>query len=336
MVARWLVGALLLAACGGTPPPAAAVSPHKPGPLADTWFDNGSTWRQLPGLGPSPRYAASLAYDAARSNFVLFGGQSGATSHNETWTFDGKNWNRRTPAHNPPARREAAMAYDPIRKLVVLYGGLIADAAEGREGADTWTWNGADWTAVAPESNGAPGHREGARMVSTADGVILFGGRIGNVTYFDDAWGWDGTKWSRNDSTPRPPGRAYAAVAWDPLHRSLVVYGGTGFNPAAGIGAQGTPLGDTWVLAGVSWRNPKPPGPPALSFATAIWDRASSHVLLLFGMDCPRPTSDSWAWDGVGWSRVATGKVPPRWGAAVAQDGNGNTLAFGGSDEAGC
>jgi len=122
-IARWLVAALLLSTCSSAQPVVVATPiAHTPGPLGDTWFDHGTKWRQAPGAHPSPRYAASLAYDAARSNFVLFGGQFGSVSYDDTWTFDGQTWKHHSPAHNPPARRDAAMAFDPSLHEVVMYG----------------------------------------------------------------------------------------------------------------------------------------------------------------------------------------------------------------------
>jgi len=85
-------------ALGGPPPAAIAISsPHSSGPLGDTWFSINQTRREPAGAHPSPRYAAALAYDAVRKDFVLFGGQAGAVSYGETWSFDGQTWKRENP-----------------------------------------------------------------------------------------------------------------------------------------------------------------------------------------------------------------------------------------------
>jgi len=340
VVARWLLVALLVASCSGstTAVTTTTPTPHTPGPLGDTWTRDGGAWHLQNVAGPSARYLASLAFDAARSEYVLFGGETGTGTSGETWTFDGARWTERHPAHTPPPRRNAAMAYDAGRKVVVMYGGLIPDQAEGTEGDDTWTWDGTDWTPVG-SARGGPGPREGARMVDTPDGVLLFGGRISNIKYYGDVWSFDGARWKlvATNSPTGPPGRASAEVAWDSGHGILLVFGGVGRNVDGGPGAQGVPLADTWVLTPVDWVAAIPTGPPSIAFGDAVWDESTNRVLMLFGISCPRPSNDSWAWEGnVRWSEVGPVAVPARWGAAMAAGAGGSLLVFGGDDQPGC
>jgi hypothetical protein len=334
VIARWLVATLLLAACGGSGPGTAGVASHTPGPVADTWLRQGSAWRQVAGPHPSPRYAAAMAYDAARRDFVLFGGQFGGVTYDETWTFDGKAWKLQTPVHKPPPRRGAAMAYDPSLRLVVLYGGLVPDGSEGSEADDTWTWDGAGWALVTGNISG-PSYRNGAEMVTAGDRVILFGGHTSNTKYYGDAWTLAGSSWVRIDHGPNPAGRGEAAVAWNADDSSLVVYGGIGIRPNAGPGNLGLPLTDAWSLKGGTWSQLSASGPPALYNASAVWDAATHSVVVMFGMECPNPVSDEWSWNGSAWKRSSL-PVPARWSAAVAADSSGDVLVFGGDDESGC
>ena len=335
MLGRWLVAALLTTACGGAQVTAVATPrPHSPGPLGDTWFGHVAAWRQPVGPHPTPRYGAALAYDGAHNKFVLFGGQSGSVSYDETWTFDSRTWKRESAPHKPPARREAAMAYDPTLRLVVLYGGLVANGAEGSEAGDTWTWDGTDWTEVSADNQG-PRFRFGASMVTAGDRVIMFGGHVFNTSYFGDAWTLEGSKWKQIDRGPGPAGRGDAAVAWNARDSSLLVYGGLGIRTGAGPGNLGIPLQDAWSLRDGAWARLEVAGPPAQYAANAVWDPATHSVVVLFGMVCPNPVRDAWAWNGSAWSR-STVQVPARWGAAVAADPSGNVLLFGGDDETGC
>ena len=336
---RWACAAVivLFTACGGGSNLArVSASPRTPGPLGDTWISNGFQWEHVRVNGPEPRYLAGLAYDAPRHVFVLFGGQTLKGSSDDTWTWDPtrSKWTEMSPAHKPPPRRDAAMAYDPEHQVVVLYGGRVADQAEGHPASDTWIWNGRDWAEVS-EGNSGPGNRAGPRMVTAGNRVLMFGGSIGNASYFGDAWAWDGVAWSRIDHGPAPQGRGDAAIAWDPDDSSLFIYGGLGIRPDAGPGNLGLPLGDAWSLKNGAWRQLPAPGRPVAAEGNAIWDRQTKSVVVMFGIACPEPTTSGSSWDGSKWSSIQVG-VNARWGAAVAQDLEGNVLVFGGSDERGC
>ncbi|HYT11587.1 MAG TPA: hypothetical protein VEL12_02275 [Candidatus Nitrosopolaris sp.] len=329
--------AFLLVACTGSPSAAQSTpTPQAPGPLGDTWIGDGATWHLASNTGPPPRYLAALAYDQSRKVFVLFGGQTAKGTSDETWTWDGKAWKQLSPPHRPPARRAAGMAYDPAHKVVVLFGGLIPDQAEGFESNDTWTWDGSDWTEVDVGPR-RPEKRQGVSLITAGDRVILFGGRLANASYFGDAWSWDGKTWSQADSAPRPPGRGTAAMTWDPVDSSLFVFGGSGLNATAGPGAQGTPLSDAWSLTSGRWAQlNSTTGPGRLAYATAVWERAAARVVVLLGIRCPELSDATWAWDGKAWSKLANAAVSARWGAAMAQNMDGNALLFGGSNQAGC
>jgi hypothetical protein len=103
-------------------------------PIGGTWVWDGSTWtKQSTADSPSPRHAASMAYDAATRNVVLFGGYTEAGRVADTWVWDGSTWTIQSPATSPPPRFFASMAYDGATRNVVLFGGSPADPA-------TWTY----------------------------------------------------------------------------------------------------------------------------------------------------------------------------------------------------
>lgn len=52
--------------------------------LSDTWERDGSTWQLSGATGPSPRSSASMAFDAARGQMVLFGG---LFELDDTWLY---------------------------------------------------------------------------------------------------------------------------------------------------------------------------------------------------------------------------------------------------------
>jgi hypothetical protein len=111
--------------------------------LSDTWTWNGSTWtQQHPASHPPALWAGAMAYDAATSHVVLFGGIHGVSSNtlqSATWTWNGSTWTRQHPASHPSARYGDTMAYDAATGTVVLFGGAGASGSD-RPLADTWIW----------------------------------------------------------------------------------------------------------------------------------------------------------------------------------------------------
>jgi hypothetical protein len=188
------------------------------GPAGDTWTWDGTDWTErFPAHSPSPRQDMGMASDAARGEVVLFGGYNDLGFLRSTWTWDGTDWTHRTPAHSPPSRYLPGMAYDAARSEVVLFGG---EASNGNALflADTWTWNGTDWTKRSPAHS--PFQRLDVGMAYDAHGqVVLFGGSCSDPCA--DTWTWDGTDWTQRPAgtisvfrRSGPPGDGVEVQGW--------------------------------------------------------------------------------------------------------------------------
>jgi len=89
---------------------------------------------------------------------VLFAGQSSPNPFlNDTWTFDGTNWDQVTVSNPPPARAGAALG--TLGNEVVLFGGLGESYLN-----DTWIFDGKSWTQ--PSVSNPPPAREAAMMAT--------------------------------------------------------------------------------------------------------------------------------------------------------------------------
>src|SRR5712692_4130014 len=124
--------------------------------LGDTWTWNGSDWtQQHPASSPPARVEASLAYDAASGQFVLFGGTHNTGFNtpdlNDTWIWTGSNWVQQHPAAVPTARTQAGLAYDGVSGQLVLFGGKDA-TGYGVTVNDTWIWTGSNWVQQHPST----------------------------------------------------------------------------------------------------------------------------------------------------------------------------------------
>jgi len=159
--------------------------------LGDTWLWNGSTWTQLTGLSTSPsaREGASMAYDAALGEVILFGGFDG-NYDSDVWAWDGSTWTQLSPANGAPSGRfGAAIAYDAAANQMVVFGGVNSNGSLG----DTWVLAGTSNSTLAwtQQTGTGPSARDVSGMDYDAaqDQIVLFGGEgaSGNLS---DTWNW--------------------------------------------------------------------------------------------------------------------------------------------------
>jgi hypothetical protein len=172
-----------------------AGSHHHHGLFDDTWTWNGSTWtKHATATHPSARNSASMAYDAATGNIVLFGGGgfgSGPDPLGDTWTWDGSTWTKQAPAAHPSAAFAPSMAYDAATGNTVLFGGGNSHGSL----SGTWTWDGSTWTKQAPATS-PPARQYGSMAYDAATGnIVLFGGGGGSsgLSPLGDTWTWGAT-----------------------------------------------------------------------------------------------------------------------------------------------
>ena len=150
-------------------------------PTANTWTWNGTNWTKVATTGPPGD--GSLAYDAATSQLLYFGGEiSGTADSNETWAWNGTSWSKLTPAASPSARTVPAMAYDPANQTIVLFGGTGPCNSSGSCPSldDTWLWNGSTWAQQSPEASPPPGLAGNAMAY---DGSMIVGFDTGGGTW---------------------------------------------------------------------------------------------------------------------------------------------------------
>jgi len=143
--------------------------------LGDMWVWDGENWQQqFPAVLPPARWGASMVYDAAHLNILLFGGAADGGLRDDTWIWDGSSWIEQHPMHHPAGRADYGMAYDESRQQVILFGGQTSPAPNP---AETWVWDGEDWIQLQLH-NGLPEDLVfGAQLVYLPElqTVMLFG-----------------------------------------------------------------------------------------------------------------------------------------------------------------
>jgi hypothetical protein len=258
--------------------------------LLDPTFET-EVWVEL--QSPPPHSSAQLLHDPVRKRTVLFGG---TIPVNETWLWDGLNWQKRLAGRGEAqVPRDAVAIWDPKRAQVLAVG------------ATTATFDGTSWQSIPGVVQ--PPARTSAHLAwdEAREQVVLFGGttRDGVVA---DTWLYNGQQWLpfAPAGGAKPDARLRASMLWDPVRKKVVLYGG--------LGLTGN-LGDTWVYDSVSWSKVVTPAaatPPARYGQVAAWDPVQSQIVL-FGGFTSTYVNDTWLFNGLTWTKFAApaGSVPP-------------------------
>src|SRR6266851_607890 len=294
---------VVIAGCGATNPGLGSQSPASSARMTPSTPASPS----MPSTParPSPRIAScgsatacppalpvgGLAFDVDRETLVLFGGYTPITHVvlSQTWEWNAATgWKQLYPATVPPARGMTAMAYDEARHVVVMYGGrdtvngTVPCGEVGREmcSADTWTWNGTDWTQLHPQTSPPP-FLPAMTYDPPEAAVLLYNINVS----IPETWSWDGANWmlKASGSNNPTPSRGSALMPFDPTTRHIVMFGG--FTPGGGD------VNVMWSWTGQSWTNLGIDAPLRSLQAAAAGD-SDRHALLGYE-DGP---AETWAW----------------------------------------
>ena len=278
-------------------------------------------WTQRQNLGPRRRCGHAMAYDSARKQVVLFGGEAAAAgTFGDTWIWDGDNWTQVADI-GPSPRAGHAMAYDQQRARIVLFGGQTPD---GRAG-DTWEWDGADWTQIA---NAGPSGRTNHALAyhSGRQRVTLFGGSDSMDVPTADTWEWDGDGWTQQEDIG-PAARQSHVLASDAPRSRVVLFGGQG--------AAGEALRDTWEWDGTEWTQVADFGPDPAMSAAMVGKKNRTEIFGGVGvLVAGQPTTlfrFTWEWSGKRWTlRQDIGPVGRMRHAMAFDAARSRVVLFGG------
>jgi N-acetylneuraminic acid mutarotase len=263
--------------------------------VGDTWEWDNENWTQLEDIGPPARWGHGMAYDAARQRVVVFGGGTiqgtNAQSFGDTWEWDGASWTQVADT-GPAPRHGVTLAYDSKRRLTILFGGeQLPGQGGGTLFADTWVWDGAEWTQ---EQDAGPSQRDwyGMTYDDQRNRVVLFGGLTyrpsdSDYTMLNDTWEYDATKWTRVADTGPSPRHAVNLCYNGAM---MLLFGGGKESINHGI----TVYRDTWQWDGKHWTERQDMGPPARFCAGAAGDPARKRVVLFGGGSASADFGDTW------------------------------------------
>ncbi|MCI4319032.1 MAG: kelch repeat-containing protein [Thermoplasmata archaeon] len=304
--------------------------------LRDTWAFKSGAWVSFtPGVlnvrdSPPPLAFASMSYDAADHQVVLFGGVGPKGVNGQTWGFQAGHWTLLGTGGgmSPLGRVNASMAYDATDGYLLLFGGISA----GHLLRDSWSFSLGTWTTRTPTNltvASSPTHRSGAAMTydPAEAAVVLFGGAT--PTAANDTWEFSGGTWRNVTGGAAPTPRYATGSGFDVAHGRLVLFGG--------LGTTGALLGETWTFVSGAWSDvtsletsaPSPRAAPPM--ATVAGGSPSGQFLLLFGgsLGGVAGGTDEWEFGAGALNLTAAAVVPSATDAYLTVQLS--TVAFGGS-----
>jgi len=137
-------------------------------------------------------------------------------------------------------------------------------------------------------------------------GRTVFGG-ISGTTFIPSSqtWLWDGNNWKQAHPRVSPPALFGHAMAYDPLLRKVVLFGGYGPYGEAN---------DTWTWDGTNWAQVNTAPSPSPRTGHAMTFDAAHGQVVLFGGFVSQPAAtwfaDTWLFDGKGWHQAAPAATP--------------------------
>jgi hypothetical protein len=138
--------------------------------------------------------------------------------------------------------------------------------------------------------------------------------------------------WKKLSPATSPSARTYSTMAYDPVSKKIVLFGGFG-------GSAQTFLNDTWTFDGTTWTEQNTSvAPPVRTGASMAFDKRIQKLVMFGGFNGQQNRKaflqDTWLWDGATstWSEAKMKSSPPRaTGAVVFTDPlNGRAIMFGG------
>ncbi|MCA8976355.1 MAG: hypothetical protein KDC98_16670 [Planctomycetes bacterium] len=251
-------------------------------------------------------------------------------------SFAAAQWSQALPASNPSARIEPQMAYNGVN--TVLFGGADVAGFPPTNFADTWTWDGTNWTPQSPATSPSGRYFGGMAHDVIRNVTVLYGGLSATffgASYKDDTWEYDGSTWTQVPTANSPggyignPGVGEVSMAYDLVGQRIVMFGGElfqGIVPAPNL---------TFEYDGTNWTQTSPSTAPERRSQASMCTASSLGGVLLFGgtnfNNPPGPFgeilwNDTWVYSAATdtWTQLhPSGPLPPeRAGASLLFDVN--------------
>ncbi|MBX7114199.1 MAG: hypothetical protein K1X64_07670 [Myxococcaceae bacterium] len=268
------------------------------------WSNGVSAWeydsvdwteRPVPG-GLSPRRNHGLAFDSARNEQVLFGGEVTPLSEvNQTWVGKDGTWRLGQGKLVGPQWGVPHLIYETAAASPLLF-------FDGQ----TLRWNGTAWSAVSSLS--APNARWNNALAYDEErkSVWLYTTTIDPPPGVSQIWEWNGTSWTQHNPVDSPPPRADAALVYDMARKVTVLFGGQFTDTHSR-----TLYNDTWEWDGNNWSQKKTVNSPKPRIShQMVYAREANRVILFGGEVEGGVDNQTWQYDGNNWEQLTPVESP--------------------------
>lgn len=273
---------------------------------------------------PPKRAHHALVYDDTRHVVLMTGGSTPLDGgqrfqfFNDLWAFSDSGW--QLLGESGEQLSGVGLAWDDRRQMVLSFGGFNGNSLGElrRLEINQWRALGTHPSVLAAEPGFAYDSKRGR--------FVTFGGS-GQSGLNGETWEYDGTSWTKRNTTS-PPARQAHAMVYDAGRGVTVIFGGMGTGPA---GQPSPSLGDTWEFDGNTWASRDVIGPPPRRAPGVAYDSKRGLVVLFGGLGANGALGDTWAWNGIAWRRLATTGPEPRAMGYMAYDkARDRVVLFGG------
>ncbi|MCR9245532.1 MAG: hypothetical protein NXI31_10905 [bacterium] len=248
------------------------------------------TWSlRAPKHSPTPRQGFATGYDPARGRLVLFGGTENYFMRHapgerldDTWEYDGIDWQHRHPTVSPPAQYQSHLVFDPAAGQMLLCGG-------SPDHRDAWHYDGSTWTWRST----TPFYARDVAIASdpVRSEVVVLGSWNAGPGYTNRMYAWRGSSWQRIAAIGLQPTIGGRAMTWHAGRSTVIAHGG---------GVPGAFNEELWEWNGAQWSLlPTPAAPPRARHDIAI--DPTTNTLIVAGGPPYWKLPVTVAWDGATW-----------------------------------
>ena len=228
----------------------------------------------------------------------LTGGVCAASGFtDDTYEWDGTNWNKVTTPTVPDKVAGPGLSYDTERQMAVRFGGTVAFS--NPEGS-TWLYRSGDWAAF--DDNSSPGPRSlFAFATDSANKAVYLYGGLNEDPSSADLWRYQNGQWQPLVLDGKPSACGLPIAAWDTDRSKLVL-----------LCSDST----TFEFDGSAWKSfdikSSKNKPPVHSWAAMTYDATLKKTVFFGGWANQAYLNETWTWDGNAWTRVKKNPPPTR------------------------